>query len=492
MNKEEYRKLKERELAKHQPPTVTKPTLFRGVVAKTFSFLNRFVPTTETGTGDKKHYQYGLNDLLPNDNLKLINDCGVAKRCVRKKARYIQGDGFADENVADMPVNATQTADGLLRHIASYAAYNEGFALSIRRNAEAKIVEVKCLPFECVRKNIDGTFLYNPAKGQPNYDQKKDTRHPAFNPYISVDEYRQNLIDFKQQPEIFYIYEQTADNPHYPVPDYNAGLEDIQTCVEISKVDLECVQNGFMPSGILTTNEIDDVNKDGEPDANGNRTGHTPYEYFVEELKKFTGQTKDQNGMSGRFKLFHIMVSNMAEAPKLDTYDAKSILEASNSKRDIIAREVCRLFGVNPILVGFSDAAVLGNQQALANTIAELNNYVNSIQRMITEAFTTLFPQNDWTITQFNPITYIPAEVWAKMTDDEIRGVVGLEPIDTGTPSESQKTLEALNTLSPLVANKVLDSMTTNEIRALVNMPALTPDQIAELMPPTEPEPPKP
>src|SRR6186713_2389741 len=100
-------------------------------ISKTYQLLNRFVPVLESNPRDM--YLYGIDDLLPNNNLKMINDCGVAKRCVRKKARYIQGDGFADELTGKMPVNATQTADALLRHIASYAAYNEGFALQVRR-----------------------------------------------------------------------------------------------------------------------------------------------------------------------------------------------------------------------------------------------------------------------------------------------------------------------------------------------------------------------
>lgn len=450
-----------------------------------YSFFNRFVPNI---VSQSTHVlQYGIDNLLPNNNLKLINDCGVAKRCVRKKARHIQGDGFSDESAGKFPVNPYQTADKLLSQISSYAAYNEGFALQIGRNAEGKIAEVKCIPFECVRKKEDGNFTYNPSLGQPSYESKKETLHPAFNPLLTKEEYLQQLLDFKQQREIFYVYEQTADNPHYPVPDFNAGIEDIETCIEISKADLECVVNGFVPSGVLTTHEIDNVNKDGEPDSEGNPTGKTPYEYFVEELKKFTGQSKDERGRSGRFKLFHVMVSNPAEAPTLQSYDAKSILEASNTKRDIIAREVCRLFGVNPILVGFSDAAVLGNQQALANCIADFNSYINPTQRMIQRAFETLYPAGKWMISQFNPITYIQSEVWAKMTEDEIRSQAGLVPIVKEASTDSQKTLDALNSVSPLVANKVLDNLTPDEIRGLIGLPALTAEQIAQLIAP-EPE----
>ena len=442
-------------------------------LTKTFEFINRFVPVIENKSTHV--YLYGLNDLLPNDNLRMINDCGVAKRCVRKKARYIQGDGFSNEADAKIQVNKKQTADQLLQHISSYAAYNEGFALEVKRKLDGNIDEVKSIAFECVRKTTDGNFTYNPKKGQDDFKQTDTTYHPAF---LGLKPTKEQLTiitnprttdgkeanKFYKNSEIFYVYEQTADNPNYPVPDYNAGIEDIQNCIEISKMDLELAVNGFMPSGILTTQEIDSVNKDDN--------NKTPYEYFQEEIKKFTGQTKDVNGKSGRFKLLHMMVSNIAEAPTLQNYDAKSILEASNTKRDIIAREVCRLFGVHPILVGFSDAAVLGNTQALSNVIVDFNNYVNPIQRMISQAFKTLYPQNDWTISQFNPITYIPAEVWAKMTDDEIRNVVGLEPLEKKVTTEAENTLNALNSISPLVANKVLESLTEEEIRALIGLGA--------------------
>lgn len=398
-------------------------------IAKTFDFFQaRFVP--EVTNRSKGIYLYGLDDLLPNNNLRMINDCGVAKRCVRKKARYIQADGFSDEASAVLPVNDKQTANDLLQHISSYAAYNEGFALQVRRNAEAKIIDVKCIPFECVRKKEDGNFIYNPKKGQNDWGIDKDVTYPAFNPKITIDEYRKNLLDFKLAPEIFYVYEQTADNPHYPVPDYYAGEEDIKTCIELSKMDLEITLNGFMPSGILTTHEIDNVNKDEH--------GKTPLENFHDELSRFTGKKKDnETGKSGRFRLMHVTVSSLAEAPKLEKYDAKTILEASDAKRETIAREVCRLFGVHPILVGFSDAAVLGNTQALANVITEFNNYINPIQRMISNAFNVLYPNEDWEITQFTPIQYIPDRVWDNLTVDEIRAIGGYEPLtpETTTPT---------------------------------------------------------
>lgn len=423
------------------------------IVGKVYSFVNRFVPTIENKA--TRTYLYGVDDLLPNNNLRMINECGVAKRCVSKKARYIQGDGFSNKELAKMRVNSFQTADDFLAHASSYASYNDGVAVAVSRSADLTKLESKIIPFECVRKTTDGAFIYNPTKGQPNYDPQKDVKHPTFNPSITAEQYARQLKDFKAQPEIFYVYEQTASNPHYPVPDFYAGIDDILTCIEISSVDLECVLNGFMTSGIFTTPEIDSVNKD--------ESGRTPLENLERMLRSFTGKrdyVDDKRGnrieqpwnkwngysdystnRTNRFSLIHMMVANMAEAPTLQTFDSKPILEASNTKRDIIAREVCRLFGVNPILVGFSDAAVLGNTQALANTIIEFNNYLNPIQRMISNAMTVLYPGRDWAISQLNPINYIPAEVWAQLTPNEIRELGGFKPIvapvatpTTGTP----------------------------------------------------------
>lgn len=454
-----------------------------GIVGKVYEFVNRFVPVIENKSTNT--YLYGADDLLPNNNLRMINDCGVAKRCIRKKARYIQGDGFSDEINAKFQVNSTQTADGLLAHISSYAAYNEGFALQITRSADLKIVDVKCIPFECVRNKSDGTLIYNPTKGQVDYKQDKDVVHPAFNPRITAIEYVANLDKYKAQPEIFYVYEQTADNPYYPVPDYNAGIEDIQTCIEISLVDLECVLNGFIISGIFTTQEIDNVNK-GEDNL-------TPLEAFQKELRTFTGKrgvdkVKNPDGSytrndpdyysnkrTNRYSLLHMMVATMAEAPRLQMYDPKPILEASNTKRDIIARAVCMLIGVHPVLIGFSDSAILGNQQAFANIITELNNEVNSTQRMISDAMTVLYPGKDWSIQQFNPIRFIPAEVWAKMTDDEIRNTIGLDPIESTTPTHEQAVLDTLNSLSPLLSAEIVRRMDTAQLMKLIGLQATPP-----------------
>jgi hypothetical protein len=204
----------------------------------------------------------------------------------------------------------------------------------------------------------------------------------------------------------------------------------------------------------------------------------TELDYVHEDFKQFTGQVKNSEGLSGRFKAMLNFAKTKEEVPVLQTLDIKSILDSSNAKRDVIDRAVCRLFGVHPVLLGYADASVLGNTQSMANASLELNRVVNSAQRMISEAFSKLY-DGDWTISEYTPITYVDPALFPDMTQDERRNkFLGLEPIETSAPAESEKTIKALSSLSPLVANKVLESLSKDEIRALVG---LAPDKTQTL-----------
>lgn len=243
-------------------------------------------------------------------------------------------------------------------------------------------------------------------------------------------------------------------------------LRDRRTSSELTKFDLETVYNGFVTSAMITmVGDIDDQTKDA--------AGFTELDYIKEDFRQFTGQEKNDIGLSGRNKAWLNFAKTKDEVPVVQQFDTKSILDASNSKRDVIERSVCRLFGVHPVLVGYSDAAVLGNTQAISNASLELTKVANRYQKMITQAFKMMFPTMEWNLSEYMPINYIDPALFDRMTEDEIRNkLLGLPPKETEATPEGNKTISALNSLSPLVANKVLERMTPDEIRALVGLGA--------------------
>lgn len=427
-------------------------------------FVNAFLPDYKNESKDI--HLWGKDNLLPQKLITLVADSGIATGSAKKVAEYIASDGFVNKDLSKLKVNRDQTADKLLQAQAGYMSILNGVAFHIKRKGGLlKDIEATAIPAQCVRKQITGGgYVYNETLGQPKFDKNKDTVYAKFE---SRDIPAIELANPKYaNGEILFTYLETPYSQHYPVPVYYAQIEDVQTSSEISKMDLELAVNGFMPSSIITiVGDLDNKNKQA--------SGLTEVEEYQEDFKQWTGQRKNSDGLAGRFKAMLAFAPTKDEIPNLQQLDLKSTLEGTNSKRDILGRSVCRLFGVHPVLIGYEDAAALGNSQSLSNASAELNRVVNPMQRIITEAFAALFPGYDWTISEYMPINYIPDALLTDMTQDERRNkLLGLPPIKTDATGEGDKIVKALNSLSPLVANKVLESLTPDEIRNLIGLGA--------------------
>ena len=380
-----------------------------------FKFFNRYVEIIKD-LGSKDYILYGHDNLLPNKCLKYINDSGTAKLCVAKVAEYIEADGFVSDIESAKKVNKYQKGDDFLRDIALQVSVFKGFALLVKRNGFDIPVEADVLSFEKIRRKKDGSgFYYNKNVGNEKYKESEWVFYPEYNKNA------RGIATQYPQGEIAYFYIRSAENPYYPIPDYYAGIEDIITSAELSKMDLELALNGFMPSALLTV--IGDPNQVVQGETN-----KTNREVIEDTLAEFSGAVKDKNGLSGRFSLATMWAHTKEEVPVLQTFDAKAIIDASNTKRDAINRDVSRLFKVPPVLVGFSEATVLGNQQALSNSQKMLIDAVNSYQRFITESINEVFV-GDWSISQKTPAAVSDPALLAVLTEDELRRIFwGLEP----------------------------------------------------------------
>lgn len=392
------------------------------IKGKVYKFFNRIVEVLDERTV-KNWIFYGYDNLFPNKLLRYINESGTAKTCVDKIAEYIEADGFVQPATILYQFNSEQKGDDFLTDIAQQVSIFGGFALLIRRNAFNEVKQAEVLSLDKIRKDKDNAkkLWYNKNIGTIQFQERDWIEYPLYDPKAV------NVFEKYPQGEIAYFYKKSADNPHYPIPSYYAGIEDIISSAEISKMDLELALNGFMPSSLITfignpNQEISDKN------------GMTYDEYYDEVLESFTGGIKDRDGLSGRFSLLKFWASTKEEVPVLQSFDAKGILEAGNAKRDVINREVCRLFKVPPVLVGFSEATILGNQLALANSQKVLIDTVNPMQRFITDSLKTVFPAMDFTISQKQPVAVPDGALLDVLTADEKRNIFwGLEPLTVNT-----------------------------------------------------------
>jgi predicted RNA-binding protein with PIN domain len=389
---------------------------------KVYKFFNRIVEVIDDKS-KKDWILYGYDNLFPNKLLRYINESGTAKMCTDKVAEYTEADGFLNDVTFKYQFNKEQKGDDFLTDIAQQVAIFGGFALLVKRNLFNEVKEAEVLSLDKIRKDKNDVkkLWYNKNVGNTQYKDNEWKPYPAFNPNAK------NVFAEYPQGEIAYFYKKSADNPHYPVPSYYAGIEDVISSAEISKMDLELALNGFMPSSLITF--IGNPNQE-IPDSHGK----TVDDYYDEVLESFTGGIKDRDGLSDRFSLLKFWASTKDEVPVLQSFDAKGVLDASNAKRDLINREVCRLFKVPPVLVGFSEATILGNQLALANAQKVLIDTVNPMQRFITDSLKTVFPAMDFTISQKTPLAVADPALLDVLTAQEKRRIFwGLEPLTENT-----------------------------------------------------------
>lgn len=431
------------------------------VVSTIAEFLNRFVPRQST-KGSDKYIPYGQSNDLPQEIISLIASNGVALRAMRLRSKYINGYGFADEAIGQAKANRKESMNELLSKIKTDMSLFQGFALQVIRTGDGAIGEVHHLPIEMVRKSPDGHFVINETVGT-NEEKDNWVKYPAYRgKSITTEQLAAQIVEFGKKPEVAYFYDKDAISFDYPIPDWFASEFDIRTGTELMLLDNEMVTNGFMPSAVMTfVGGVDDTTEDED--------GLTAADHRDRLLRQFTGNQRDPlTGKSSRMRLLTFDVDTKEEAPVLETFNIEKIVTGSIEKRDDINRQICRLFGLHPVLLGYTDPTVLGNQQALANASEQAAQDVEGEQALIKEAFSDLF-EGDFTISKFMPMSYISDKLLDDLSPEERRALIGYEPMQVNEDA-NKKIIDTLNGLSPLLAASIVKAMKPEALLELVGI----------------------
>jgi hypothetical protein len=360
----------------------------------TRTFKN-ILPVTTEKKGDG-YFRYGWNDNLPLELIEAINNSGVAKKAAKKYAEYIQADGFVSPVASSFKVNSKQTADKFVGIFATSWSYFNAVVIHVSRLGNGRVGKSEVMPLQKFRRGINGTWFYNPTIQTDKYRRDAWVELQDFQGEVATFEAMDiNVNHFGGRGEILYVYNGNPfDSGHYGLPDYLAAFEDLKTSSELSKMDYEAVLNGFVLGGIMTFSGVNETTE-GED-------GLTDRQRVEEAMTQFTGLQKNKDGLTSRFGVLAHFVETPEQAPTYTATDPKPILEASNTKRDIIERSICRLFGVHPVLLGYSEAAVLGNTNAIEQARKELREAVKPVQGLIQETMATMYGSSiDWTLSEY-------------------------------------------------------------------------------------------
>jgi hypothetical protein len=412
-----------------------------------------------------KRFLYGYDNKLPNNLLRAINDSGTATNCVRAIASFTQGEGFINEQTKVLKINKYQNANQFLYEIAQPTAIFEGFCLRILVNFSGEIQSIYKVGLKEIRREADsskGDFRWNPRMGERDYRKDEDRFLKEFDPYLTpaqrAEALKQEMSNTGEQEGTIYYPFKTKEfdfGDIYPIPDANSGLEDIISDASLQRLEKRNITKGFKPNvSVAMGGKIDDQTKD--------ENGFTESDYFDETLKAFIGDEASS---------VLILEGQTPEAmPQITVFPLSEMLDGVDKARLRVANAVCRHFGVPPVLVGLEAPTILGNAQAIYNSLKMFMLMIKSRQQLIIEAFNVLFPTYDFAIKQLNIYDYLPEAVLGSLTTDELRQLGGYPAQETKTSSSQELLINSLNSLSPLVANKVLESLSEEEIRGLVGL----------------------
>jgi hypothetical protein len=419
------------------------------------SFQEARQPEYKEKKGEGGGYiEFGFKNDYPNYLVDLFNKSAKHNAIIKGKVNYIVGNGFkikeGSDPIADQFIkqpNGYESLTEVLRKLSTdIELFGGGYLEVIWSESGDNIAEVYHVDYTKIRTNDDNTqFWYS-----DNWMDKKYGRDVlnAFN------------TTYRVGKQIMYLKEYRPDLKSYALPGYFGALNYIESDIEVSKHVLGNAQTGFSASKLITL-------PDGQPTDDEKRS--------VE--RKFTDRFAGSDGK----KFILSFVNDASRKPIIEDLGASDITKEDFSNVDKIIQQ--NLYAGHqitaPDLFGISTPGQLGSRQQMRDSYEIFKNtYVNDKQVYLEQVFNVLAKLRGATaeleIVPVEPIglEFDSSVYVANMTKDEIRNKLGLPAIEEKLSTSSQDVTDAINSLSPLVANKVLESMTPNEIRSLIGLPA--------------------
>jgi hypothetical protein len=415
------------------------------------------------------YIEFGERNDYPNYLLDLFNKSAKHNAIVRGKVNYIIGNGWKaaeGDLVADSFIkqpNQYETLAELTRKVSmDIEIFGGAYLEVIWSQVGGNLVSVTHIDYMKVRSTKDNTSYFVKEDWQDR-KEKDPTAYPAFNSKVP------------QGTQILYIKEYRPGLDAYALPGYMGCLNYIESDVEVSKHVLGNAQTGFSASKMITL-----PNGDPSPD----------------EKRIIDKRFRDNFSGSDGKKFMLSFVTDAARKPIIDDLGASDLTKEDFGRVDSMIQQ--NIYAghqlTSPALFGIAEPGKLGTRNELRDAYEVFKNtYVSDKQQHLEQVFNKLArikgAQDDITIIPVEPIEFEFSEsiISQNMTKDEIREKLELPILESPAPSNAQIVSDSLNALSPLVANKVLESMSQDEIRALVGLPPSSQPQVDANGEPIEP-----
>lgn len=361
-----------------------------------------------------KLQSYGNDNLYPQHLQSITRASGTAELCLNRYAKFIEGYGFANEEISDVVVNHVgTTADELLHDIAQDVARFGGFALHVNYNVLCQITEINFVPFEnCRLEEEDDAGNVARILVHPDWSGKK-TRNGHV---IRVDERNIDRIHvFNPAPEVVtaqvinaggidnykgqILWVSLNGRYQYPTPIYDAVVTDISTDEGLGNIKYRNVRNNFLVSCML-------IARKGVPkiDENGNKVEQQLIS--DEDLTTFQG---DENTS----KILYVELENDEDKPEVVQFPTRNYdKEFSVTDTSVVERIYAQFhqelfYSIRIGKLGFSGDVMRDAYQYYAGEVTNEQRFIERAFERISAYWAEPLASSDFSI---NPLKYISAD----------------------------------------------------------------------------------
>ena len=275
----------------------------------------------------------------------------------------------------------------------------------------------------------------SPEKLRVNLDRKRYYICDDWASRIGVQEIKRYTPTCRDYEQLFVYEVDSIGQDYYSLPSYTSALNFAFLSGELSYFAKSNIQNSVFPSFAMMF----------------------PKRPQSEEEKNMIRNTIDRlKGAANAGKAVAFFANSQDQLPKIESLPTNGNDTLFQEASQLNTEQICFSHTIDPILMGIRTTGSLGNGSDIkqAYVIFEKN---------------VVMPLRDMVADIFNELLFI-AKIDADFTINNYQiineAIVELE----GDPS---KTNDALNTLNPAIAAKVLENMSKNEIRALASLPPL-------------------
>jgi len=387
---------------------------------------------TEKVDKQTKRVKWGDDNLQPQFLNRLYYENPVHCGIINQKVKFITAGGVSieggDETILE-DYNLTDVISSVTRDL----EIGECFFYHFKKNIGTGKWSVEEMDYELVRvSEEDYYFDYSQDWSKKQQGDNEGFRRIKNIQYVTDEdtECLMRVMTRSKQRNFDEAVGLTAN--YYPAPNYSGAITDILSSIEMSFFTYSEVVNGWKGGTLINL-------------ANGAFKSKDDRRRAERELKIEATNRNTQGGM--------ILTSSDGKdrAPEISQINGNDLDKRYEQAKKTARDNIMVAHGViSPALFGIFTESMFGSKEEMETAyLLFKENYVEVRQRQIIE------PLN-WALRKLNDFT---GEI---IFNDYTPSIIGEANID-----EDNVVAEAINKMSPLVATKVLNNLTPNEIRAL-------------------------